>query len=281
MASTILSGTKETKTEPRRSQHYEVLSCPSKVSLDFVPGTYFETNVSGIREINVLTKVTELNKIRLPMEANPRKPEQLPVVDDIQAAATEPAPNYFVFKNNGIDVFCKVVSRGDPPQADTLTIEFGPESDKDGICNGAVTYYSLQRLNALPSDPEVKIRFYQLPNATPALKSAIAQAKNRNRAVSGSDDANFMGYFDRLKQQLGAHQNLIKWGTGDVEIAGATTNPLSVIELIRYLSALKIEDAYHWDQNPTEDLLRSHKSRESLLKNPAVHTTRFIEEMEP
>lgn len=281
MTSLILRGTVKDQTEPRKAQQYQVLSCPSVVTLDAVPGSYFENNSSGIREVNVLVKVSELNKIRLPMEANPRKPEQLPVVEAIQASATEAAPNYFVYKNNGIDVFCKQVSRGSGATIDTLTLEFGPDTDKDGICNGAVTYYSLQKLTILPGDPTVKIRFYQMPKATPALKSEIAAAKNRNRAVSASDDANFMGYFDRLKEELGPHQNLVKWGTGDVAIAAATTNPLSVVEFIRYLSALKLEDAYHWDQNPTVDFLRSHKSRESLLKNPAIHTTQFIEEMEP
>lgn len=285
MSSRVESGAIQSRVEPHKNQSYEVLETPSKVTLDFVPGSLFETTFEGIREVNAVILVKDLNAVRLPLDANPRQPEHLPVVEDIRASATDlEKSKRFVYMNNGIDVFCQSVSplsgtEAAEPTTNTLSIEFGGPEAHDGICNGGVTYYALQGLPALTGEPAVKVRFYQFEGADLALKAAIAQAKNRNRAVSTTDDANFMGYFDRLKEKLGPLTDRVKWSTGDTDVISGDFAPLSIADLIRFLSALRIEESYHWALNRSAEVLRSHVKREDLLRQAKSHADKFVKNM--
>jgi hypothetical protein len=159
-----------------------------------------------------------------------------------------------------------------------MIIEFGEPDKKDGICNGGLTYYSLQKLSEIGDDACVKMRFYEFEGAPLELKSRIAKAKNQNRSVTSSDDANFMGYFDRIKDQLGDYSNLVKWETGDVNILQAD-NSINATMMIRLISALKIDEPYHWEFNPSEHFLSSHKKKRSLLTSSSRSLEDFIDAM--
>lgn len=284
MPSRIISGNRLTLKEPIRQYEYEVLSSPSSISLDIIPGTFSETSVGGIRELSAHVKVSELRNIRMPMDANPRKPEQLPVVVEIQNSAGGADSNIFVYKNNGMDVFCQSViparsGQGLDSPVTSLAISFGTPDDRDGVCNGAITYFALTRLPADPDAASVKIRFYIFQGAPRELKVAIAKAKNKNRAVSSSDDANFMGYFQRMKDQLGTWRNLVKWQTGDVELSQEVERPVPVQDYVRFLSCFTIGDAYHWDQSRDAPMIDSHRQREIMMRNPGTAMSDFISNM--
>jgi len=284
VVTTIVDGGIKVHNEPKKYLPYEVLDLPSTIQLDYLKGTKSETTHAGVKEIVVHVKISDLNKIRLPMDANPRKPEHISsLVKTIQESAQE-EPNIFVFKNNGIDIFCKSIQPCQDQRAEenedieTLQIEFGDKETKDGICNGGLTYYSLQPLSDLPDDACVKVRFYIFERASLELKSMIAKAKNQNRAVSSSDDANFMGYYDRIKEQLGPDLvNLVKWETGDVEVG--CNEPITAPMLIRFLSALKIENSWHWALNTTAHPITSHESRNFLLLESGRALGDFVKTM--
>jgi hypothetical protein len=316
MKSEILEGEPIELKEPIKDKVYYVLSAPSKVRIVYENGTKSETIHYGVKETVVHVRIEELNRIRLPIDANPRKPEQIPsLVRAIQASAQEgpsskkeekqregeevgeedklqddianedqvaetqkeDEKNIFVFKNNGIDIFCKKVTPEDSEEKEnsrSLVVEFGPETSKDGICNGGLTYYALQPLTNLPDDACVKLRFYEFEGAPLELKSRIAEAKNRNRSVSTSDDANFMGYFERIKVQLGPeYTRLVKWQTGDVEVTGDL--PVSASTMVRLLTALQLGEAYHWDVRTGKDQLRSHNDRNNLL---LIHKSKALDQ---
>ena len=275
MSSAILSGEIKRLSEPKQGNPYFVLDLPSKLILNYKDGTYSETEHQNVKEVVVHVKITELNRIRFPMDANPRKPEHMAVVETIRESALTRDSNLFIYKNNGIDVFCKNIERsGD----DHLIIEFGEKITKDGVCNGGLTYYSLQSLENLPDDAYVKVRFYQFDGESIELKRDIAKSKNQNRAVTSSDDANFMGYYDRIKDCLGEYANFVKWETGDVTVV-TTERPLTAPMVVRFLSALKIDEPYHWDINPTEHTTTSHKRKRSLLTGGNKIVDDFIESM--
>ncbi len=278
MVSEIRAGGSKEQLEPRQGKPYKVLSLPSTVAIDYVPNTRSDTRHSGVKETVLHVKISELNKVLLPMDANPRKPEHIKsIVETLQSSAQKPSPNIFVYKNNGIDVFCKKLTFVENQNVGTITVEFGNQDSHDGICNGGLTYYSLQGLTNLPDDSAVKMRFYEFDGAPLSLKSEVAKAKNQNRSVASTDDANFMGYFDHIKEKLGDYVDLVKWETGDIELA--TDNPIHISTLVRYLSALRIDEPYHWDLNPNQHTLSSHKSKTNLLTQSSKFVEDFIENM--
>lgn len=284
MASKIVSGVPIKQKEPRQDQEYEVLplqstkdplSVPAIVTIDYIPNTKSVTDHAGVKETVVHIKIADLNSIRLPMDANPRKPEHIQsIVDTLRESAQEANPNLFVYKNNGIDIFCKKLSE---PIENELQIEFGNADARDGICNGGLTYYCLQSLSSLTNDACVKVRFYEFGGADLELKAKIAKAKNQNRSVASTDDANFMGYFDRIKERLGDYVNFVKWETGDVSLQ--TEYPMTIGTLIRFLSTLRIDDPYHWEINPNQHTFTSHKTKTSLLTQSGKYIEDFIETM--
>ena len=104
----------------------------------------------------------------LPLDANPREPTRVDVVNKMAATLLE-EPGKFHHWNNGITIVCEGVEY-DAATAN-LTLSFG---EGEGVCNGGHTYFSIvTQPTSLDSKALVHLEVIRLPD------SLSAQEKNR------------------------------------------------------------------------------------------------------
>jgi|GEM_PF-6152644 hypothetical protein len=175
----------------------------------------------------------------LPLEANPREPGSSTAVTRMRQTLENEAENFHL-KNNGLTVFATGVSH-DPVKAET-TLQFDKENQ--GICNGGHTYFAVS--TALSAGKVKKNTDFYLncevivhPTMTSdEYKRAtvdISRARNTNSQLKEFSMADQLGFFDPLKEILGANTDMISWHEND---SSAREGAVPVRELLRYLACL-------------------------------------------
>ena len=265
---------------------FALQAIPSKVEVDIEKDSHAERSFGDVTEHSFLMKASSIdstNQVRFPLEANPRWPEHVTALfNGIRNSAIVADEEYlFQFKNNGMDMFAKSVS---PTGDDLVTIEFGLTGSKDGLANGAFTFYSLQSLDSISDEVSIKVRAIVLGDGLSEpekekLKETIANTKNLNRKLSASDSANFHNYYHWMKTCLGDESSkAIKWMTGDQEF-NIERKTMEVKNFVRHLAAADMTSThYHGYHNPG-------KSQNDLKKLKTINTsagsfnTKFTKQM--
>ena len=192
-------------------------------------------------------KAKEIKDIKFPLDANPRKP-QPSVVTKRMMATIQKHPKMFHHLNNGITIICESC---DLNETDGIVdIKFGEvlNNHGDGICNGGHTYYSIEQYSGIISDDcLVRIEIIELPNSiSPEERSQtikeIAEARNAHNQLKSSTSANFSGFYEPFKTQLGENSIFVRWLEGDPD---AICNAEDVKNFIAMISAV----SPHWSSH--------------------------------
>ena len=212
---------------------YRRREAPCEVTLACRGGGAAESVVDdyGFAFHHVFVPANALRTVCLPLDANPREPTRVDVVKRMEETLRE-SPSNFHHWNNGITVVCKSVDFGD----NDLRVSF---LEGDGICNGGHTYFSIVTFPArLPDDCMVHLELIELPEAINNRRQVIndiAARRNRNRALSPTTQADFLGHYDPFRAALGVESKQVSWHEGD---SNALPNAIRSELLVRLMASL-------------------------------------------
>ncbi len=248
---------------------YDVLQTPSSITfenIEFEPSYTFE---DGFQFYHIYVTAHQLKEICLPTDANPREPTLATVVREMQETI-QITPEKFHHLNNGISVICDNVTYEGGDHSLTITFREG-----DGICNGGHTYFSIV---TFPGDIDAKclvqIELIELPKqlegtARKEIVNDIASARNKNRALLPTTEADYLGLYNNFKDWLGDNKKFVSWHEGDSE---AHSDSIRSDHFIRLLASI---DPY-WFQHPqitASDQRSTHKFAATGVA--AVHSKWF------
>lgn len=208
--------TKETRMSADDNIEYMVLKTPGEVSFHGVKLHQSESFNDGYKFYHLYIKCNELKKTCLPMDANPREPKAGDVVGKMQHTI-QLCPDEFHHLNNGISVICAEVKYDS--HNETVTISF---NEGEGICNGGHTYFSIVTLPIdIDEDCYVHLELIEIPAeiADKAKRKKaindIASARNRNRMLHVTTEADYLGYYIPFQKCLGENTKYVMWHEGD------------------------------------------------------------------
>ena len=192
----------------------------------------------------------EVNERYLPfLDANPREPSQTPQVKNMQGTLGS-QPEDFVKMNNGLTIICTNIEFDSKEQS--VEIQF---SENEGVCNGGHTYFAIQTYEGkLAKNASVRIEAIQLPQGLDEESRKeqivkIARARNDNRGLGRSSEADFLGYYAPYKNGMRDDQ-LVSWHEGD---ADAYSEAISAQHFIRLLQSIDPTKYYHPIYSPGAD----------------------------
>lgn len=193
---------------------YAVLKTPCEVT--FQEAIYEGSTGFGddYRFYHVYMKCEELRNSAMPVDANPREPSRGDVVNNMVETIRK-NPEKFHHRNNGITVICDNFSSCE--ETGVISVSF---KEGDGICNGGHTYFSIVTFpNSIADHCFVHLEFIKIPNIDgidrKQIVNDIASARNRNRQLLPTTQADFLGYYKRFKDCLGESSELVSWHEGD------------------------------------------------------------------
>jgi hypothetical protein len=257
------------KRTTRDGYDYLVLSSPC--SVDLLTDYYTKQPLVDkyiVHHAYVLAK--EIAEKKLPIDADPREPSMSPQVKDMKKTLDERPQDFFKL-NNGMTMFCEAISYDGSMR--NIHLDFGK---KEGICNGGHTYFAIVDSNLSHSNPAlVHLEIMEFPHdMDPDLKriemNRIAQARNNNNRLLLRSEADFLGYYEILKDQLD-DQTVIVWHEGDSDAVG---NAINAEEYIRFLTAMDPLTFFHPCYHP--DMTRH---QQAVTGVGAIHT-KWFEDME-
>ena len=248
---------------------YNVLSTPTEQNY----------KVQSLKQIEIgndiyyhgYMRASEIRLIKMPLDANPRKPSPTRVVRIMQKTLQE-RPQDFHHLNNGITIIASNVEINS--SYDEMIIEFAAPINNygDGICNGGHTYYAVEQYQATVM-PDALIRF-EILVLDPQLSKDdklnklkdISSARNAHNELDSSTIANFLDYYKIFIESLGNNSVFFKWYEGDpnsLPIAEKSTN------LIPQLTSL----SPFWFSHYTNASL-SNSTHQSASRSPgSVHSS--------
>ncbi|MGE3550428.1 MAG: AIPR family protein, partial [Geobacter sp.] len=222
---------------------YEVLLTPNKIeyqNIDFISSHSF---IDGYSFYHLYVSVSEVKRLSLPTDANPREPTRVDVVNKMISAIKDD-PDKFHHWNNGITIICNGVTHNDSEK--TLEIDF---TEGDGICNGGHTYFSIATFEGPINDLcKVHLELVCLPqslegNDRKHAVNQIASKRNRNRQLHPTTQADYLGLYKPFQNKLKNYRKFISWHEGDSE---AHDDSIKSDHFIRLMASL---DPF-WFQHP-------------------------------
>lgn len=261
-----MNGTKVTR-QSEDGEEYEVIQTPATIEfhdLRVVPSHSFS---DGYSFHHLYVPCSQVKSIGLPTDANPREPTRADVVKRMEITIKE-NPEKFHHMNNGISIICdNVEAIGE----DTVKIVF---QEGDGICNGGHTYFSIVTHPDIPDSCLVHLELIKLPNSldTELRKQVIndiASARNRNRQLLPTTQADYLGYYDPFKNALGSNQSYISWHEGDSD---AHRDAIKSDHFIRMLACV---DPF-WFNHPQIKSRRSKQNHKSATGGIAANHNRWM-----
>ena len=161
------------------------------------------------------------------------------------------ASDDFVKKNNGMTLISTDVQN----HATSCTINFG---DGEGVCNGGHTYFAIVTSPAgVGDDALVHLEVIQLPSGLTGEDkkqeiTRIARARNSNNRLLLRSEADFLDYYETIKESLD-NPAFVSWHEGD---STAVADAVKADDFIRILTAMDPLKFYHPAYGPTA---KSHK----------------------
>jgi hypothetical protein len=208
--------------------------------------------VDGYPVHHLYVECEEVKKNGLPLEADPRKPEDSKQVTAM-TNTLEDHPSDFIKYNNGIVVLCKKVGE---MEDGSVELKF---RRREGICNGGHTYFSFYQADSVEG-AAVHIEAIELPEKVfdsdkerERKITKIAQARNNNNQLDRRSIANFLGYFEPFKQAL-INDRVVEWNEGDPR---AYSDEFDSVDFIRLVKTWDIESYRHPLYNPDDSNHRS------------------------
>lgn len=247
---------------------YPVLSIPdggnSSLKLELVDyaGAAELSDVGGYPVHHLYVKCAEIDRKRLPLDANPREPSKTAQVKSMQDTL-EDSPGDFIKKNNGIAMLCGGVSIDDNKEIAEITF-----NENEGICNGGHTYFAIQTEDSLSESAAVQVEAMVLPGELQGDErreriTEISGARNNNNRLDNRSEADFLGYYDYLKEGI-ENPNIISWHEGDSNASKDS------IDAVHYLRLLKSLDPFAYNHPVCNDSGTPHKSLATTRSR--VHT---------
>jgi hypothetical protein len=192
----------------------------------------------------------EVNERYLPfLDANPREPSQTRQVESMQETLGS-QPEDFVKMNNGLTIICTNIDFD--RKENKVQIRF---SENEGVCNGGHTYFAIQTYEGkLANNASVRIEAIQLPQELDEESRKeqivkIARARNDNRGLGRSSEADYLGYYEAYKHGM-RDDRLVSWHEGD---ADAYSEAISAQHFIRLLQSIDPTKYYHPVYSPGAD----------------------------
>lgn len=193
-------------------------------------------------------RCTDLSETPLPLDANPRRPENTTQVQAMRDTL-ENSPKDFVNRNNGIVTLASEVYLDNHGQESVVndggrvSLQF---EEGEGVCNGGHTLLAIQNY---AEDPDALVHMEVIEmdssSATETDKrkeiSEIADARNNNNQLEERSEANFLGYYDQFKQQLG-DSDVVSWLEGD---SNAKEDAIDAYQFFRILKSLDVDRYGH------------------------------------
>lgn len=240
---------------------YPVLKIPEggskDLSLDVIEysGPAEIATIGGHDVHHLYVRCSQVNESKLPLDANPREPSRTAQVEAMQDTLAD-NPGDFIKKNNGMAILCGGVDTNGESDPDSVTLKF---NSNEGICNGGHTYFAIQTAEELNELAGVHMEIMVLP---PDLQgddrreeiTEISGARNNNNRLDNRSEADFLGYYDYLKEHI-HDPRIISWHEGD-----SNAHESSNIDAVHYLRLLKSLDPFAYKHPICNDSGSAHKS---------------------
>ena len=222
---------------------YEVLLTPSKIEYQNIDIISSQSFTDGYSFYHLYVPVSEVKRLSLPTDANPREPTRVDVVNKMISAIRDD-PDKFHHWNNGITIICNDVNHNISDK--TVEIDF---TEGDGICNGGHTYFSIATFEGPIDDLcKVHLELVCLPQSLVGINrkhavNQIASKRNRNRQLHPTTQADYLGLYKPFQDKLKDYKKYVSWHEGDSE---AHDESIKSDHFIRLMASL---DPF-WFQHP-------------------------------
>jgi hypothetical protein len=162
----------------------------------------------------------ELKNQKLPLDANPRKPQPTKVVKLMQATLQK-TPQDFHHLNNGITIIARDIQFNPDTKVAEILFDRIDEDRGDGVCNGGHTYFAIEQFaTELPDNALVRIELIvlskklTLPEYAKKVKN-IAEKRNAHNELQSITTAHFAGFYNPFIEYLDEMSIYIQWFEGD------------------------------------------------------------------
>lgn len=226
-----------------------MVDTPCSVTLPYLDHEAADIRIYGAKYPvhHFYVRCVDLAQTPLPLDANPRRPENSTQVQAMKDTLEED-PSDFVNRNNGIVILSSRVKHDNNSEhsdatVDSIELDF---EEGEGVCNGGHTLLAIQKY-AVHEEAIVHLEVIEMDSisATDTSKrkeiSDIADARNNNNQLEERSEANFLGYYDNFKEQL-ANRHVVSWLEGDSD---AINGSIDAYQFFRMLKSLDVENYGH------------------------------------
>lgn len=213
-------------------EEYRVVETPATVVLPEVEYGGGCKTTDGYVFHHLFVKCKMIREMGLPLDANPREPTRVKVVDEMATTLRE-TPEMFHHWNNGATMVCDSFR----VDGNVATIEFGQGT---GVCNGGHTYFSIVTYpEELPDNALLHLEVIDVPELEEEARrlaiNSIARNRNANRQLLPTTQADFLEYYEPFKAAMADEVGRVRWHEGD---SSADEDAIGSELLVRMLASI-------------------------------------------